>query len=66
MPSDCKDVGVKFVYIGNVFGAEEENSLCPNCNKILIKRVGYQILEYNIKGSKCIYCQESIAGKWKD
>ena len=58
--------GVKFVYIGNIVGAEEESTFCPNCKKILIKRVGYQILEYNILMGKCKFCGEKIPGRWKD
>mgnify|MGYP000456887273 CR=1 FL=1 len=58
--------GVKFVYIGNIVGAEEESTFCPNCKKILIKRVGYQILEYNMLMGKCKFCGEKIPGRWKD
>ncbi|OQX83668.1 MAG: AmmeMemoRadiSam system radical SAM enzyme [Candidatus Omnitrophica bacterium 4484_49] len=58
--------GIKFVYIGNILGAEEESTFCPNCKNILIKRVGYQILEYNILMGKCKFCGEKIPGRWKD
>ena len=58
--------GIKFAYIGNVVGAKEESTYCPSCKKIIIKRVGYQILEYNIKQGKCKFCGEKIPGRWKD
>ncbi|MDP6671339.1 MAG: AmmeMemoRadiSam system radical SAM enzyme [archaeon] len=35
----AKEVGLKYVYIGNV--AEEENTLCPECGSVLIKRAGF-------------------------
>ena len=57
--------GVKFVYIGNILGAEEESTFCPNCKKILIKRVGYQILEYNILMGKCNSVEKKYLGDGK-
>jgi pyruvate formate lyase activating enzyme len=62
----AKEVGLKFVYIGNVFGAKEESTYCPSCNRVLIKRVGYQILEYNIVKGRCKFCKEEIPGRWRE
>lgn len=58
------DVGLKYVYIGNVPGHEAENTYCPKCKKLLIKRIGYEIGEINITGGKCKFCGKEIAGKW--
>ena len=59
----AKDVGLNYVYIGNVWG-EEENTYCPTTGELLIRRLGYTILENNIKDGKCECCRESIAGRW--
>ena len=59
------DAGIKYVYIGNIPGTEAENTFCPNCNKILMKRRGYRILSNNIINGKCEYCSEPIAGVWE-
>ena len=32
-----KSVGLKYIYIGNVNGVDN-NTRCPNCNNLLIKR----------------------------
>ena len=53
--------GLEFIYIGNV-GGWGNNTPCPACKKILIKREYFNILEYNIKENKCIYCQEEVPG----
>ncbi len=55
-----KEAGLKFVYLGNVPGHELENTYCPKCNKLLIRRLNYAILEYHIKRGECSYCQEPI------
>ncbi len=61
----AKDVGLKYVYIGNVPGHPQENTYCPNCKKIVVGRIGYEILENNIKDGKCKFCGKKIAGIWK-
>jgi pyruvate formate lyase activating enzyme len=60
----AKGVGLKYVYIGNVPGDPGENTYCPNCGKIIVKRIGYRILENNIKEDKCKFCGYTIAGRW--
>ncbi len=58
------NVGLKYVYIGNVGGHYGETTYCPKCGKVLIRRVGYRILENNIVDAKCKFCGEKIAGIW--
>lgn len=56
-----KDAGLRHIYIGNVL-AESEDTVCPNCDKTLIRRQGFAIYDNKIANSKCKYCGESIAG----
>jgi pyruvate formate lyase activating enzyme len=51
--------GLKYVYLGNVYGHPLENTYCPNCKKLLIKRTGYNITT-NINKARCPNCNESI------
>ncbi len=57
--------GLKYVYIGNIEGNNYENTFCDKCNKLLIKRNGYNILENRIAQNKCPFCENNIYGKWK-
>jgi len=57
------DAGLKYVYQGNVPGGGE-NTFCHSCGRLLIERSGYQILQYNIRDSKCPHCNAKIDGKW--
>ena len=61
----AKEEGLKYVYIGNVPGNERENTYCPNCGKLAIKRLGYQVWMDGIKDGKCNYCGYSVEGIWK-
>jgi len=56
--------GLEYVYIGNVPGHEGENTYCPKCGKMLIRRAGYMIVENNLKNGKCRYCGKPIPGIW--
>ncbi|OQX87381.1 AmmeMemoRadiSam system radical SAM enzyme [candidate division KSB1 bacterium 4484_87] len=57
-----KAEGLRYVYVGNVPGGDAENTVCPSCGKTLIRRVGYQILENNIKNGMCAFCEVKIDG----
>ncbi|MGZ3591958.1 MAG: AmmeMemoRadiSam system radical SAM enzyme [Thermodesulfobacteriota bacterium] len=57
-------VGLEYVYIGNVPGHEGENTFCPKCKKMIIKRAGYMVGEINLKEGKCRYCGKPIPGIW--
>jgi len=56
--------GCKYVYVGNVPGKGMENTICPNCNEIVVERRGYTILNYNIIDGKCTHCKTKINGVW--
>jgi pyruvate formate lyase activating enzyme len=49
---------LKYVYVGNV-GGIDNNTYCPKCNALLVKRTGYSI-DVKIKDSKCSACGEKI------
>lgn len=58
--------GLHYIYIGNVPGHPAESTYCPRCKKVLVRRIGYSVLEMNIKKGKCVFCGESIPGVWEN
>ncbi|MBS7646352.1 MAG: radical SAM protein [Candidatus Bathyarchaeia archaeon] len=63
----AKKFGVLYPYIGNVMGHPYENTYCPDCRKMLIKRYGYHVLEYYVTAeNKCPKCgaEIPITGKY--
>lgn len=58
------DTGLRYVYLGNVPGHPGENTYCPGCGRVLIRRYGYDILENNIKNARCVFCGKEIPGIW--
>jgi len=57
-----KAAGLHYVYVGNLPGAKAENTFCYSCGRLLIERVGYQILKNNIIDEHCPGCQTKISG----
>lgn len=56
-----KGEGLSYVYIGNVPGHRYENTYCPSCGELLIKRLGYDIIAYKIsKEKRCPRCGKGI------
>ena len=54
--------GLRYVYEGNVPGEGGENTWCPSCSSLLIKRYGYVIKANRIINGACPDCGTAIAG----
>ncbi len=52
--------GLRFVYLGNVPGHEGENTVCPNCRRLLVRRTGYAIEDVALRGTFCAMCGENV------
>jgi pyruvate formate lyase activating enzyme len=58
--------GVLFPYIGNVSGHPYENTYCPHCRKVLIRRAGWLVSQYDLtEDHRCnsCHCLIPIAGR---
>lgn len=53
---------LKYVYVGNVNWKDGSNTICPNCNKVIIERIGYSITKNNIEKGNCKFCLTKIKG----
>ena len=60
--------GLRYVYAGNQPGAvgERENTYCPNCNELLIRRYGFYVEDNRMVADTCNRCGQTIAGRWED
>lgn len=54
--------GLKYVYLGNVVDQIGNDTLCPKCNSLMIKRTGYEIERFDKDGycSKCRTCLDIV------
>ena len=58
------DVGLRYVYVGNVPFHAGESTYCPGCGKTVIKRVGYNVDAAGLRNGACASCGRQIAGVW--
>jgi len=61
----ARDVGLNFVYIGNVPGHPSNSTFCPGCGTRLVHRTHFAILDNRIADGRCPDCGHPIAGVWE-
>ncbi len=62
-----QEAGLRYVYAGNLPGMTGvyENTYCPQCNELLVARLGYHIRVDKLSGvGQCPRCKTAIAGVW--
>ena len=59
----AQEEGMRFVYIGNTLLADAEDTHCPDCGNLLVKREGYTVLSEGFSGV-CPVCGAKIPGVW--
>ena len=62
----AQDIGLHYVYVGNVYDQAHSSTYCPNCKQVLIEREWYELGDYHIKNSACSYCGHLIPGHFKN
>lgn len=55
-----KELGIKYVYIGNVPYHRYNHTYCPSCGNLLIKRGIMEVTENRLKDNRCPYCVNKI------
>ena len=53
---DAQDVGMRYVYIGNVWGSKFENTYCYNCGYPVIERTGIFVNNIDLSKDRCPNC----------
>jgi pyruvate formate lyase activating enzyme len=62
-----RNAGLRYIYAGNLPGyvGDLEDTRCHSCGKVLIKRYGYLIRDYQLAlDGSCPSCGTSIPGRW--
>jgi pyruvate formate lyase activating enzyme len=63
-----KEAGLWFVYPGNLPGevGDRENTYCPSCGALAIRRHGFYVLENTMQGDGCGNCGRRLPGVWEN
>jgi pyruvate formate lyase activating enzyme len=60
-----KGAGLHFVYLGNVAGHRLENTYCPHCGALLVRRRGLRVTHCRLAGERCPGCARLVPGVWR-
>jgi pyruvate formate lyase activating enzyme len=60
-----KGAGLEFVYLGNVPGHRCENTYCPDCERLLIRRWGLGVTGHYLEDGRCPDCGRTVPGVWE-
>lgn len=58
------EIGLLYVYTGNIPGDEGENTFCHSCREPLISRIGFDVRRNSIRENQCPKCSTKIPGIW--
>jgi pyruvate formate lyase activating enzyme len=63
-----KRAGLRYIYPGNLPGAfaDKEGTHCPNCDAVVIGRVGFRVTSNRLVDGACPDCGTAIPGRWGD
>ncbi len=60
--SIAKEIGLKYLYGGNITSRKWSDTYCPSCETLLIERSGHFTNVRNMSDGECGNCGEKIAG----
>ena len=60
MYNTAKDEGILYPYLGNVIDESYENTFCPRCGNVIVRRNGFNAKVVGFKNGKCSRCGNVI------
>ncbi len=54
------NMGLNYVYTGNIFFEEGETTFCPECGNAVIKRAGFEIVKFEVENGRCKFCGKHL------
>lgn len=62
----ARQVGLRYVYVGNVNDVRHQSTYCHACGGLLIERNWYALGEYKIRQGACGHCGVPVAGHFAE
>ncbi len=56
--------GLRHVYMGNRPGGGGEDTCCPSCGRVVIRRQGFVVEDISVVAGRCSFCSAPLAGVW--
>jgi len=52
--------GLQFVYVGNIADHAGQNTVCPSCHRLVVRRSGPAVEDLALRGSNCDMCGQDL------
>ncbi len=59
-----QEAGLRYIYVGNVFGDPRQDTRCPGCGAVVLRRQGFSVAKVELAAGCCPRCATPIAGRW--
>ncbi|MGM0576710.1 MAG: radical SAM protein [Myxococcota bacterium] len=56
------EAGLRYVYEGNMPGSGGEDTVCPSCDAVLVRRRGHSVRENRVYEGRCPECETPVPG----
>jgi len=60
----ARRAGLRYVYTSNIAPHKDNDTCCPNCHAVIIKRLGFKVLEDRAGKGACPQCRRALPGVW--
>ncbi len=60
----AKQMGLKYIYTGNISNTDTSTTYCKNCGKPILIRDGYKLTENNLADGFCKFCGTKADGEY--
>lgn len=57
-----RQIGLNYVYVGNVDDDRNQSTYCPGCGEVVIQRNWYELGKYALENNRCKNCRAELSG----
>ena len=54
------ECGLNFVYVGNTLIDDADDTICPGCGEVVVRRLGYSSNIVSLDGGACARCKHPL------
>ncbi len=58
------EAGLRFVYVGNLGPREQNDTPCPSCGAVVVRRAGFACGPVRLRNGACPECGATVPGVW--
>ena len=61
----ASEEGIRYAYMGNIPDHPSDHTYCHHYGEIIIRHLGFTIVEFHMTDGRCGFCRRPISGVWR-